>query len=151
MNAEQKDIRWEHQFSEYRKALAKLTNAITIFEIGEEVNLESEEIDNLLKEGLIQRFEYTHELAWNLMRAYAGYLGNNTVKGPKDAIREGLKLGLITEAHEWMSMISARNEILQMYNKNSVNDIFLKILESYYLLFSKFEQTMEGLQSGMSV
>ena len=36
-------------------------------------------------EGLIQRFEYTHELAWNVMKDYAHFQGNSNVAGSRDA------------------------------------------------------------------
>ena len=70
--AEDKDIRWIQRLNNYRKALNRLTQAVRIVagQMGSE-----EEIDDLLKEGLIQRFEYTHELAWKVMKDYAEYQG----------------------------------------------------------------------------
>jgi nucleotidyltransferase substrate binding protein (TIGR01987 family) len=46
---------------------------------------------------LIQRFEYTHELAWNVMKDYAYFQGNSQVGGSRDAIREAYQLNLITK------------------------------------------------------
>jgi nucleotidyltransferase substrate binding protein (TIGR01987 family) len=149
MDADHNDMDWEQRFSGFRKAFTKLTSAISVFEIGEEVNLELEEVDDLLKEGFIKRFEFAHELAWNVMKDYAGHQGNHSLKGPEDSTREGVKMGLISDAGEWMAMLSCRKEIAHMYELNTVNELFQKILESYYLLFSKFENTMEGLRSGV--
>ena len=56
----EEDIRWIQRFSNYRKALVKFNQAIEI--ISMQLGL-GEEVDELLEEGLIQRFEYTHELA----------------------------------------------------------------------------------------
>jgi len=42
-------------------------------------------LDEMIKEGLIQRFEYTHELAWNVMKDYSEYQGNSTIGGSRDA------------------------------------------------------------------
>jgi hypothetical protein len=53
------DIRWKQRFSNYKKALAQLTKFI-----------EKGELNELEEQGLIQSFEYTHELAWNLLRDY---------------------------------------------------------------------------------
>ena len=53
----EKDIRWIQRFENYRKALFRLKQAVNI--ISEKIG-EDEETDDFLKEGLIQRFEYTH-------------------------------------------------------------------------------------------
>lgn len=64
------DIRWKQRFDNYNKTLTKLKEAVSI--ISRELHYGSE-VDELLQEGLIQRFEYTHELAWNVMKDYADF------------------------------------------------------------------------------
>ena len=59
------DIRWQQRFSNYRKALAKLSQAVDLLSVQTK---RDESVDELLQEGLIQRFEYTHELAWKVMK-----------------------------------------------------------------------------------
>jgi nucleotidyltransferase substrate binding protein (TIGR01987 family) len=149
MKIKQKDISWLKQLSDYRKALSKLTIAIEIFKPNEEENLELEDVDDLLKEGLIKRFEYTHELAWNVMKDYASFMGNTKVKGAKDSTHAGYKIGLISDADEWMAMLETRSKASLLSDKNAVEDVFEKILESYYLLFLKFQEKMEGIHSAM--
>ena len=61
------DIRWEQRFNNYRKALGRLSQAVDIVQRQMEWD---EDVDDLIKEGLIQRFEYTHELAWKVMKDY---------------------------------------------------------------------------------
>jgi nucleotidyltransferase substrate binding protein (TIGR01987 family) len=145
MKAGKENIIWEQQFSNYKKALAKFTIAIKIFAPNEEENLEYEDVDDLLKEGLIKRFEYTHELAWNVMKDYAASHGNNAIKHARDATREGLNLGLINEAEEWMDMLTSRAETLRLYDDEIAAALFEKILETYYLLLLKFEERMQYL------
>jgi nucleotidyltransferase substrate binding protein (TIGR01987 family) len=145
MNLQGKDMSWEQRFSDYRKALVKLSIAVNIFKPNEEENLELEEIDDLLKEGLIKRFEYTHELAWKVLKDYAAYLGNTNVKSAKESTREGLKMGLITDAEEWMAMLTSRNETSLLFDENTIDALFEKILETYYLLLLKFEEKMGEL------
>jgi len=145
MKAEQNKTNPEQRYSDFKKALAKLTIAINIFKPNDEDNLELEEVDDLLKDGMFRRFEYTHELALNVIRDYVAYKSNAAIKGPKDATREGLKLGLIEDAEEWMAMLTTRDEILFWDNEKSAEDVFEKILEHYYLLFLKFGEKMEGL------
>ena len=81
------DIRWQQRFSNYQKALMRLSEAVDV--------LNSQDIVNvleltLLKEGLIQRFEYTHELAWKVMKDYLEYQGYVDIRGSRDAIRKSL-------------------------------------------------------------
>ena len=78
------DIRWQQRFSNYRKALAKLIQAVDLLSVQIE---RDESVAELLQEGLIQRFEYTHELAWKVMKDYAEYQGYTDVRGSRDAIR----------------------------------------------------------------
>ena len=90
----ERDIRWIQRFSNYKKALEKLQQSIEYIREdyqNEEDNLD-EVLDEMMKEGLIQRFEYTHELAWNVMKDYAYYQGNTEIGGSRDATREAFKM-----------------------------------------------------------
>ncbi|MFZ4704694.1 MAG: HI0074 family nucleotidyltransferase substrate-binding subunit [Bacteroidales bacterium] len=142
------DTHWEQQFLNYQKALSKLTVAITLFKPNEEDNLELEEVDDLLKDGMIQRFEYTHELSLDVMKAFAASQRNNALKGARDVTREGIKLGLISDAEKWMAMLETRKETLLMYKEETADEIFEKTLEIYYLLLLNFEEKMEEIRSG---
>lgn len=134
------DIRWHQRFSNYKKALQKLSEAVEY--VNENVS-DTETLDEILKEGLIQRFEYTHELAWNVMRDYAFYQGNSMVGGSRDATREAFKLQLIEDGDTWMEMIGSRNLTSHTYNEETANDIFQKILAAYFPVFISFKETME--------
>ena len=56
------DIRWQQRFSNFQKALEQLEKAINLSE--------ERELSNLEKQGLIQAFEFTHELSWNVMKDF---------------------------------------------------------------------------------
>jgi nucleotidyltransferase substrate binding protein (TIGR01987 family) len=139
MTNEQQDIRWEQRFSNYRKALKKLGKAIEIIQDDKNKNDEDFDAENwnaieeLQKEGLIQRFEYTHELAWNTMKDYSEYQGNTEVKGSRDATREAFKMSLIVKPEIWMSMIKHRNQTSHTYNEETVEEILDEIINSYYI------------------
>jgi nucleotidyltransferase substrate binding protein (TIGR01987 family) len=102
----------------------------------------------MMKEGLIQRFEYTHELAWNVMKDYAAYQGNSTVGGSRDATREAFQLQLIADGSVWMDMISSRNKTSHTYNDETAEEIYRKILDEYYAAFLAFQELMEAKSSG---
>ncbi len=136
---DKKDIRWEQRFSNYTKAILKLA---------EGVKIESNDITELEKEGVIQRFEFTHELAWNVIKDYAEYQGNNTISGSRDATREGFKMNLISDGEGWMDMIMSRNKTSHTYNEDTLHEIYNKIITSYYKLFKDFQNKMESLKLG---
>jgi nucleotidyltransferase substrate binding protein (TIGR01987 family) len=147
------DIRWEQRFSNYRKAVEKLSQAVMYIkekfdEENKDIDQADSVLDEVLKEGLIQRFEYTHELAWNVMKDYAEYQGNANIRGSRDATREAFKISLVDNGEVWMDMIKSRNETSHTYNEETADEIFLKIIDEYYPAFEKFTFAMEGLQSG---
>ena len=146
----EKDIRWEQRFSNYIKAVDKLSQSVKYIEenFDTEESLENEILDEMIKEGLIQRFEYTHELAWNVMKDYAEYQGNSSIGGSRDASREAFQLKLITNGHIWMDMITSRNKTSHTYNEETANEIYDKILKEYYPAFIEFKHTMEEKRSG---
>lgn len=86
------DIRWKQRFSNYQKALQRLKDNIEYFSTFLAENITPADI---LKQGLIQSFEFTHELAWNVMKDYAVYQGNSEIKGSRDAVRYSAQVGLI--------------------------------------------------------
>lgn len=151
----QEDIRWEQRFSNYNKALDKLGEAIKYIEHNflDDDNPEEREhlghiLNDLIKQGLIQSFEFTHELAWNVMKDYAAYQGNPDIKGSRDAAREAFSMGLIPDGVVWMEMIKSRNKTSHTYNEATANEIFTKIMEDYHPAFCLFREAMEKIRSG---
>lgn len=140
------DIRWEQRFSNYRKALSMLRKAVEIIENEIESNEDLDDIDELLREGVIKRFEYTHELAWNVMGDYAKHQGFLDIKGSRDAIRYALKHGLVSD-EEWMDSITDRNRTSHTYDENTAHEILEDIIHIYFPLFNLFEQKMEEIRS----
>ena len=149
----EQDIRWEQRFSNFVKALQKHTEAIEYIKnnLKDEsiVDIEFEDVlVGIVKEGLIQRFEYTHELAWNVMKDYAIHQGNNAVGSSRDATREAFQLQLISDGKIWMEMIGSRNKTSHTYNDEVAEEIYSKILNEYYPAFLELLKNMEAKRSG---
>ena len=150
------DIRWEQRFSNFRKALKKLSEAVLYIkdETDEkEVEIQSNEdmkevLGEIIKEGLIQRFEYTYEMAWNVMKDYALYQGNSELAGSRDAIRYAFSANLIKDGELWMDMMKSRIKTSHTYNEETANEIYLKIINEYHDVFKEFETVMEEKRSG---
>ncbi len=141
--AENHDIRWIQRLSNYDKAVARLQNAAKIVSTEKQF---SGEVDDLLKEGLVQRFEYTQELAWKVMKDYEEYQGYTNVQGSRDAIRKALQMGII-EDPAWMSTISSRNLTSHCYDEDEFNMVFNQIIHDYLPIFVKFSEKMNLIKA----
>lgn len=135
--------RWQQRFSNFIKAFKKLEESV-LYTKSMGYHQQEKVVGEMLKEGLIHRFEYTHELACNVMKDYAIYQRNNNVGGSRDATREALKLQLINNGDVWMNMISSRNQSTHTYNEETAGEIYTKIMDDYYPEFLKFRRNMEG-------
>lgn len=142
------DTRWHQRLANYNKAMKKLGEVMSSIDLEMDDDELKESLSDLEQEGLIQRFEYTHELAWNVMKDYLEYQGNTSISGSRDAIRESFKVQLITDGETWMDMIKSRNETTHTYNEDTADAIFLKVVREYYPLFKDFQKKMESLRSG---
>lgn len=122
----QEKPRWVLRLSNYEKAMESLTSAVTLSE--------SRPLSDLEKQGLIQAFEFTHELAWNVLKDYFSYQGTQGITGSRDATREAFSKGLIEDGDGWMAMIQSRNKTSHTYNQAVANEIVEAIIGKYFML-----------------
>ena len=128
------DIRWQQRFANYQKALEQLCKFI-----------DHGELNELEVQGLIKAFEYTHELAWNVLRDYLLSQGSQAIHGSRDATREAFKLDLIDDGECWMDMIRDRNRSVHTYNQDTAKAIVDNIRDRFFEQFQRLEQTMSSL------
>lgn len=102
-------------------------------------------LSELEKQGLIQAFEFTHELAWNVIKDYFVYQDNTSIIGSRDAVREVFDKGLVEDGLGWMEMIKSRNQTSHTYNQKIADAIVQHILELYFPLFEIFSRRVSGL------
>ncbi|MAV90843.1 MAG: nucleotidyltransferase [Bdellovibrionaceae bacterium] len=115
------DVRWHQKLNSFSQALSQLNSAVEL--------AQQRELSRLEKQGVIQAFEFTHELAWNLLRDYFKFQGNTSIMGSRDATREAFKAGLISDGEPWMEMIHSRNQTSHTYNQSTADDIVDKMSE----------------------
>lgn len=132
------DIRWIQRFNNFSKALAQLKEAVELSE--------QRPLSKLEEQGLIQAFEYTHEIAWNTLKDFLAERGVKNMYGSKDATREAFKAELIENGEAWMKMIESRNLTSHTYNEETATAIRDAILESYFAEFSDFQARMQKLK-----
>lgn len=139
---DKQEIRWVQRLYSYRKAFGRMNEAVKSVSIYSVKTIESE----LLLDALIQRYEFTHELAWKLMKDYLEYMGISGIVGSRDAIRYALQNGLIDD-DRWMDSIVDRNITSHNYNQEVANEVANRIISVYKLLFDEFLQEMTEKES----
>lgn len=132
------DVRWKQRLVNYRKALKRLSDAVGL--------AAQRELSELERQGLIQAFEFTHELAWNVMKDYFVHQGHSMITGSRDAIREAFRQGLIDDGEGWMEMIQSRNQTAHAYNEQVAKEIADRVTGRYHELFERFLQQMAELE-----
>ena len=107
--------RWEQRLDSYHKALARLAEIVGASK--------KRALNEFERDGLVQRFEFTHELSWKLMKAYAEYQGFDGIGGSRDATRKAFEMSLISDGQSWMDMIKSRNETSHNYDGSMADDV----------------------------
>ena len=131
------DIRWIQRFDNYGRALQTLRNAAEL--------ATQRPLSELEQQGLIQGFEFTHELAWNLLKGFLEAQGIAGLIGSRDAIRTAFKNGLLEEGETWMEMIKARNLSSHTYQQDLAQRIATDILTRFYPAFVALELKMRSM------
>lgn len=129
------DIRWIQRFQNYKKALEQLNSAVELSR--------TRELSLLEKQGLIKTFEFTHELAWNLIKDYLEYQGYQDIKGSRDAIREAFRSGIIENGETWMETIQTRNITAHTYDEAIAGKAMATITGKYLQIFNNLAETFE--------
>jgi nucleotidyltransferase substrate binding protein (TIGR01987 family) len=121
------DVRSQQRFENFKKALALYTEALR------------PKMSKLEEEGLIQRFEYTFELAWKCLQDLLYERGYDNVRGPRPVIEQAFQDGLISDGPTWLTMLKARNETTHLYNEVIFADIIKKVKTSFLEALKTFQ------------
>ena len=126
------DIRWKQRFENFQRALKQLSLAMDL--------KAQRPLSDLEQQGLIQGFEFTHELAWNVLKDYLEMEGIQGLVGSRSTAREAFKRGLVMDGEVWMDMIEKRNLSSHTYNQTVALTIVEAIAERYYPAFCELQQ-----------
>jgi nucleotidyltransferase substrate binding protein (TIGR01987 family) len=138
MEKADEDIRWKQRFQNYQKALVTVKKAAEI--------TASRKLSDLEKQGAIQGFEFTFELAWNVMKDYLEEQGITDIIGSKNSIRHAFNKGLIEDGEVWMDMVKSRNVSSHSYDEETAEKLLKKIVENFYDHLVSFEEKMAALK-----
>lgn len=122
------DVRSKQRFSNFTKALALYEEAL------------GSAHSKLEQEGLIQRFEYTFELAWKCLQDLLQERGFAEIRGPRPVIEQSFQDGIITDGLVWMAMLKARNEITHLYDEATFLAVSANVRGPFIVALRQFKQ-----------
>lgn len=127
--------RWKYRFDNYKRAFGLLREAIE--------TMQARELSQLEKEGVIQRFEYTWELAWKVLNDYLDSVGVvlETIT-PAAVIRAAFAAKIIKDGDVWMKALDARNKMSHTYNLKTFELIIADIRTDYFGLLDTLHLTL---------
>lgn len=132
------DIRWIQRFTNYKQAYGQLSEAVELMHL--------RPLSRLEKQGVIQAFEFTHELAWKTLKDFLAASGTSELFGSRDVTREAFKVGLIVSGEVWMQMIGSRNLTSHTYDEETAEEILKLVKEPYFKAFGELLETLEKLE-----
>ncbi|MCE5341612.1 MAG: nucleotidyltransferase substrate binding protein [Planctomycetaceae bacterium] len=129
------NIRWQQRFDNFEKAFALLKGAF---------EKDAAAMSDLEKEGVIQRFEYTFELAWKTLKDYLIFNGVSFDQiTPKSVIKQAFAAKIIADGQLWIDMLEQRNLMSHTYSNESFESIFDNIAKPY---LNELEQLYKWLK-----
>lgn len=133
------DIRWIQRYNNFLKAFSQLHEAVNL--------AQQRPLSRLEQQGMIQAFEFTHELAWNTLKDFFENRGVQNLYGSRDATRLAFKEGLIQNGEAWMEMIQSRNLTAHTYDEAAAAQIVGAIRNVYVAEFEAFRNKMDELKA----
>ncbi|NLK20197.1 MAG: nucleotidyltransferase [Synergistaceae bacterium] len=131
------DSRWKHRLNSYTKALSQLEESCGL--------AKSRPLTKLEEQGLIQAFEFTHELAWKTLKDFLESRGASNLFGSRDTTRAAFSRDLLGDGEAWMDMIVCRNLTSYTYDEDTASRVAARILESFCGEFVRLKETMAAL------
>lgn len=86
--------------------------------------LARDSLNDLERDGVIQRFEYSFELSWKMMRKILLALGRTDVSAsPKPVLRDAAEEGFIDDVGRWFGFLEARNLSTHIYSREEADRV----------------------------
>lgn len=123
------------KLSNFKKALQRLKEAAEEFQ--------KDVSNDVIRDGVIQRFEFTYELAWKTTRDYLESIGIVDKNSPKVVFKEAYEQKLLGHEENWLLMLNDRNMTSHVYKEEMAEEIAERIINMY---IQEFEDLLCKLQ-----
>lgn len=102
----------EKQRGSFIKAIDRLEEAL------------EEEKNEFVRDSVVQRFEFSFELGWKLMKMVLNYLGREDCNSPRESIVISAQVKLIDNPEKWLDYLEVRNLSVHMYSENTAEEVY---------------------------
>ena len=130
------DIRWQQRFDNFDRALGLLREALANGPAA---------LNQLEKEGVVQRFEYTLELAWKTIKDYLEESGVVlTAVTPRQVIKDAFAARILTDGQAWIDMVDHRNLLSHTYDPANFEEAVDAFHGRYLTAFGQVRDLLES-------
>ncbi len=126
--------------------MSRLENKIDYFRSALDRLKESAEVDvtdSVIMDGVIQRFEFTFELAWKTLKAFMEYKGFSVPVSPRDILKDAYAAGIIEEGDIFIKMLTDRNISSHTYDEEMALELYGRIKNDYISLLCELLEYVE--------
>lgn len=99
--------------------------------------------DDLGKDGVIQRFEFTFELLWKSLKVFLEYEGIEC-RTPRECLKSAFRIDIIEAEEVFLDMLEDRNKTSHIYDKEESEKIFQRIKNDYLPQIGKVLDKLKG-------
>ena len=122
----------------YKNALSQLEDAVQ--------RCQKSPGDSLYRDGLIQRFEFTVELAWKSIKEYLEDQGVVlSITAPRGILKEAFSAGILQNGEQWNAILTARNLTSHVYDEKTAANIARQICTEFLEPLQALMQVYEGI------
>ena len=128
------EIRWRYRFRNFSRAYSLLSEAL---------ERAIEDLNQLEREGVVQRFEYTFELAWKTLKDHlecSGVILNPVT--PRNVFQEAASAGLVMDGQVWEEMIKDRNKMSHRFDCDLFEEVLANVRGNYLPAFGELYQRL---------
>ena len=129
--------KFQTKLNNFQKALAALKEAVSDFDKTALLSV---------RDGVIQRFEFTAELAWKTVREYLIDEGIAEINTPKSVMKAAFAANLIDDEDGWIGILNDRNTTSHIYDEDEADRIFERIRNKHTALFTKLSDTLSDIR-----
>lgn len=124
----------EIKINNFTNALQRLKEATTVFR--------EQNGNDVVRDGVIQRFEFTYEVAWKATKEYLESIGIVDKNSPKTVFKEAFSQKLIAKEENWLNMLKDRNQTVHVYKEEMAREIVERVMNCY---IKEFEELLNKL------
>jgi len=120
----------ENSIGQFKKALQRLQEVLAMPET------------DVIRDSAIQRFEFTLDLSWKMLKTYLEEKKGVICKSPKECFRQAYMQGIIEYEDQWLKLVDIRNQTVHTYNEEFAKEIFAE-LPSAVKLFESLPEVIK--------